>query len=254
MSELGGVFRFPGVARAYQHRPPYPDEVFAILDELIIDSPRTVLDLGAGEGALARPMAERVERVDAVDVSAAMIETGRDRPGGRHPNLRWILGAAESADLDGPYALVTAGASIHWLDWDVLMPRLRTVLTPNAKLAVVVHDVHDLPWHDGLVEIIRRHTRSPDYDPSYSPADAMAEQGHVVIAGRCTTTPVSFAQPIESYVEQFHSRASLAAEHMSPEEASAFDEAVTVLVQPWAVGGVLTMPVVAHITWALPTP
>ena len=24
MSDLGGVFRFPGVAHAYQHRPPYP--------------------------------------------------------------------------------------------------------------------------------------------------------------------------------------------------------------------------------------
>src|SRR5262249_11978227 len=148
------------------------------------------------------------------------------------------------ADLTGPYALVTAGASIHWLDWAALMPRLRAGMTPNAKLAVVGHDVRDLPWHNGLGEVIRRHTRSPDHAPASSPADAMAEQGHVVIAGRSTTVPVPFTQSIESYVDQFHSRASLAAEHMPPDEVRAFDAAVTRLVEPWAADGVLTMPVV----------
>ena len=53
---LAAAFTHPGVARAYRHRPPYPDEVFGILDGLITGRPQTVLDLGAGEGALARRM------------------------------------------------------------------------------------------------------------------------------------------------------------------------------------------------------
>ena len=69
-----------------------------------------MLDIGAGEGALARPLADRVDHVDAVDISAAMVRAGRLRPGGTRPNLRWIVGAAGTAPLDGPYALVTAGA------------------------------------------------------------------------------------------------------------------------------------------------
>ena len=81
--ELAAVFGQPGVADAYQHRPPYPDEVFDLLERLIADRPRAVLDIGAGEGALARPLASRVDHVDAVDASAAMIEAGRRRPGGR---------------------------------------------------------------------------------------------------------------------------------------------------------------------------
>ena len=66
-----------------------------------------------------------VDHVDAVDVSAAMIDAGRDRPGGRQPNLRWIVGAAQDAPLGGPYALATAGASMHWMPWPETLTRLR---------------------------------------------------------------------------------------------------------------------------------
>ena len=65
-SELAAVFGFPGVAGAYRHRPPYPAEVFDTLEQIITDRPRRVLDIGAGEGALARPLARRVDQVDAV--------------------------------------------------------------------------------------------------------------------------------------------------------------------------------------------
>lgn len=39
-----------GVVEAYRHRPPYPDEVVAILAELVVDEPRAVLDGGCGTG------------------------------------------------------------------------------------------------------------------------------------------------------------------------------------------------------------
>src|SRR5690348_17609551 len=108
--ELAAVFGTPGVARAYRHRPPYPAEVFETLEQIITDRPRRGLDIGAGEGALARPLARRVDQVDAVERSAAMVETGRRRPGGDHPAPRWITGAAEAVPLGRPSAPVTAGA------------------------------------------------------------------------------------------------------------------------------------------------
>jgi predicted TPR repeat methyltransferase len=79
---LAAAFSHAGVADAYQHRPPYPAEVFDVLQGLIAGRPRTVLDIGAGEGALARPLAALADHVDAVDISAAMVEAGRRRPGG----------------------------------------------------------------------------------------------------------------------------------------------------------------------------
>src|SRR6516162_463504 len=80
--QLAAIFGHAGVADAYQYRPPYPPEVFDILERIIADRPRRVLDIGAGDGALARPLARRVDHVDALDISAAMVEAGRRRPGG----------------------------------------------------------------------------------------------------------------------------------------------------------------------------
>lgn len=39
--------------------------------------------------------------------------------------------------LDPPYALVVAGDSLHWMDWPVIVPRIRDVLSPNGSLGIV---------------------------------------------------------------------------------------------------------------------
>lgn len=250
--ELASTFTHAGVAAAYRHRPPYPGEVFDVLESLVTDRPSAVLDVGAGEGALARPLAARVDRVDAVDMSAAMIEAGRRRPGGDRENLRWLVGAVEECELAGPYALVTAGASLHWMAWRPTMARLAAAMTPHARLAMVEHGPRDVPWHDDLIVVIRRHSRSPGHDPRFSLPDALTDAGCFRLAGRAETAPVPFRQSVTDYVEQFHSTASLARELMRDDEAGAFDRAVTDLVTRWAVDGVLEMDVVATVAWGRP--
>ena len=252
--ELAASFSDHAVAEAYQYRPPYPPEVLDVLEQLISDHPRDVLDIGAGEGALARPLAARVDHVDAVDISAAMLAAGARRPGGRRPNLRWILGAAETADLGGPYALVTAGASLHWMRWEVTLARLARVMTGRAFLAIVDHGHHEVPWHEGLAEVVARHSRSPDYDPSFYLPDELAARGFLEIAGRASTPRVLFRQPVAHYVEQFHSTSALARRWMPPEESDAFDQAVRQVVEPHAVDGILEMTVAADLAWGYPTP
>lgn len=86
--EYADQFKDRSVADAYVNYPPYPAEVFEVLDSLIRGTPRIVLDIGCGTGDVARPLAPLVERVDAVDQSAAMIEIGRSREGGDRPNIR----------------------------------------------------------------------------------------------------------------------------------------------------------------------
>ncbi len=247
--ELAASFRYPGVAQAYQHRPPYPTEVFDVLTGLIAAGPAHVLDLGAGEGALARPLAQRVERVDAVDISAAMLAAGRKRPGGDSPNLRWILGSAETALLDGPYALVTAGASLHWMELRPTLTRLAGMMTGQAFLVIVEHGPDDMPWHGELTEVIRRHSRSADFDRTISLSARLIDTGLFEQVGEARTAPVEFRQPVASYIEQFHSTSSLARELMPASESVEFDQAITDLTRPYTLDGLLAMTVVANLTW-----
>src|SRR5439155_2186722 len=107
---LGEVFADGTVVRAYRSRPPYPDAVFNLLQGRLV-APRTVLDVGAGTGALARKMTAFAERSDAVEPSAAMIAEGRDRPGGSDRRIRWIAPRAEEAPLDPPAGLTGCGPS-----------------------------------------------------------------------------------------------------------------------------------------------
>src|SRR5215217_4625956 len=88
--EYGAQFQDQSVAVAYPRRPPYPAAIFDALAGLLPIASRAVLDVGCGTGDVARRLAPLVERVDAVDVSAAMIAQGRRQPGGDVPNLRWI--------------------------------------------------------------------------------------------------------------------------------------------------------------------
>src|ERR1022692_150922 len=251
--ELAAAFTHPGFADSSQPRPPYPPAVFDVLEQLIADRPRAVLDIGTGEGALARPLAARVDHVDAVDISAAMIDAGLQRPGGQQRNLHWIVGAAETAELGGPYALVTAGASLHWMSWSRTLPRLARVMTDSAFLAIVDHGYHGVPWRQALNEVIARYSRDPGYDPAHSLVDALSASGLITMTGHTQCAPMSFRQLVASYVEQFHSTSTLAREWMSAQESAAFDRAIEDVVRPYALDDMLEMDVVAHVAWGRPT-
>jgi SAM-dependent methyltransferase len=252
MTELAATFEHDRVADAYQHRPPYPDEVFDRLEALITDEPRRVLDIGAGEGAIARPLAPRVEHVDAVDMSRAMVDAGRHRAGGDHPDLAWQVSSIETAALTGPYALVTAGAAIHWMKWEQTFAQIVPHLTPNAQLVVVEHGPVDMPWWNDVVRAIQRHSRKKNHDPNYNVAEAIRDRGLLDLTGTARTAPVTYHQRVTDYIEQFHSTSSLARDLMPAEEAAEFDAAVEAAVSPYAKDGVLALTIEAELTWGRP--
>lgn len=249
---LATVFQHAGVAAAYRHRPPYPVKVFDLLEKLIVDEPRNVLDIGAGEGALARPLSARVDRLDAVEISPEMVSAGRQRLGGTRRKLNWIVGPAEAAPLAGPYALVTAGASLHWMSWDETLPRIGQAMTPGAMLAIVDQSYHALEWRHELQDVIVRHSRSRDFDPEFSLPDELERLGLFEIHGRHHIAPVAFQQATEDYVEQFHSTASLARELMPPGEASRFDTEIMDIVRGYENHGMLRMEIGASLVWGRP--
>jgi trans-aconitate methyltransferase len=50
--------------------------------------------------------------------------------------VNWQVAPIEMAHLYPPYALITAGESLHWMDWPVVMPRFRDALSPGGVVAI----------------------------------------------------------------------------------------------------------------------
>ncbi len=254
-SHLGPVyaaqFTDPSVVAAYHHRPPYPDELFNVLDHLIVDTPRVVLDLGTGTGEIARHIIDHVDCIDAVDPSAGMLATARQLPGGDHPNITWIPAHAEDAPLRGPYALVTAGASLHWMDWRVVLPRIQDVLSPDGVLAVIDNRELSVQWAEPLHHLITRFSTNREYHP-YDLIEELEQRHLFQRRGQRTTMPITFAQPVANYIESFHARNGFSRDRMNPEAAAAFDHHLEQLVRPHAPGGMVTLRVVGTVTWGTP--
>jgi SAM-dependent methyltransferase len=102
-------------------------------------SPAQVLDVGCGQGLLARELAARTGHVDGIDRSAAMIAQAQSRypPDGR---LRWITGDVLDPGLPlvpGGYDAVTALSSLHHLPLPAGLARLASLVRPGGVLAVV---------------------------------------------------------------------------------------------------------------------
>lgn len=241
----------PSVVAAYAFRPPYPDAVFPLLTELITAEPAAVLDLGCGTGDIARPLAPLVAYVDAVDISAPMLALGKRLPGGDHPRLRWIAGKAEVVALTPPYALATAGESIHWLDWEALFPRLRTALAPGGMVAIIERRSPPGPWHAAVQALVDRFSTNREYQP-YDVVDELTRRGLFAPCGERWTAPVIVRQPLREFVESWHSRNGFSRERMTPPAAAAFDAGLTDIMRPFAVDGALALQVTARLRWGEP--
>jgi len=249
--QFSARFQDQSVVDRYHLRPTYPLETFAILNELIVDEPGAVLDVGCGTGNVARPLAEYVERVDAVDMSLPMLSRARTLSGGDSPKIRWLHGRAEDVELQPPYALVTAGESLHWMEWGVVLPRFARILTPHGVLAIVYIVDQPVPWREGYLQIVRRFSNNP----TYVPFDMIAEFEKYQLfqkLGEHKTAPVSLQQTVGDYIAAQHARSSLSLETMTAGQAAQFDTEMRALLAPFAQDGLLTLSVVGGITWGKP--
>jgi len=235
-AEYAGQFRDEAVVAAYACRPPYPPATFDVLGELVRESD-AVLDLGCGTGDLACGLAGRVARVDAVDWSEAMLRVARER----EPAVNWIHAPVETAPLEPPYGLVTAGESLHWFDWDVVFGRLAGL---GAPLAIVFRVEEAESWTPALREIIPRYSTNVEFE-AYDLLGELERGGYFTPAHMHRTGSVAVKQGVEAYIESIHSRNGFSRDRMTPEAADAFDEEVRTILPTDSV----EIHTHAHITW-----
>lgn len=247
LNEEGALaFSVPSVVEAYHHRPSYPLAVASFLAGLCAPDQASVIELGCGTGELTRALVPLVEQITAVDISAPMLARAQRMPGGDHPRIRWHLGQAEEFPV-GPYGLAVAGDSLHWMDWDVLLPRLAREVSP-PRLAILTVSIVEEPWADSIATIARRYSPVRDWQP-YNAVDLVTARG-LFRATDEQRFREHVSQPVAEYIESFHARASFVRERM--DRAEEFDQAVETLVKPYAVDGLLELLVEARITWGQP--
>jgi hypothetical protein len=180
-----------------------------------------------------------------------MIEKGRQLPNGDHPHLRWIYGKVEEAPLSPPYALITAGSSIHWLEWERAFPLFRSVLTPHGSLALVYRRTLPMPWDADLRNLRVQFSAHPSARGSRV-AEELEMRSFFHRQGERKTAPVLFFQSVEDYIEGLHSRSSFSRELMGQQQAADLDQQVRDILLQYHPDGILPLQVVGQVIWGTP--
>ena len=158
----------------------------------------------------------------------------------------------EEVTLDPPYDLITAGGSLHWMDWSAVLPRFAAALEPGAFLAIVDRHEHEPPWREAFKPVYRRYSTNQDWRP-YDLVQELESRGLFRKVGKWESDPVPFAQQVEDYIEALHSMSGFARERMDQGAASAFDGAARAILLAHAdTGGKLHMSIVGAIEWGTP--
>ena len=243
-------FQLASVVDAYHLRTPYPPELAPFLVGLM-PARTVVLELGCGTGEIARALAPLVEHVDAIDISEPMLARAHAMPGGDHPRIGWALGRAEDLPIDRTYALAVSGDALHWMDWDVVLPRLARALAADAVLAIVTAVMSPPLWSEELRPIIARHSVMQDFQP-YEIGDELLRLGLFRRDGDAMIGRRPFTRTLDEYVEALHATAGMPRERMRDDDARAFDEAVTAIASKYVERGVLEFEASARVIWGRP--
>jgi SAM-dependent methyltransferase len=140
---------FGAAARVYDaHRPRYPEE---LIDDLLMQSPQAMLDVGAGTGIASEQILARGVNVLAVEPDPRMADIARNK------GIRVEIGTFESWDpAERLFDVVVFGQSFHWVNPDIALPKAHRLLTSGGRLALMWNRLFPTqPTHSDLAEIYR---------------------------------------------------------------------------------------------------
>jgi SAM-dependent methyltransferase len=159
---------FGAAARIYDaRRPRYPSQ---LVDDLLVQGARTVLDVGAGTGIASEQLLERGVSVLAVEPDPRMAEVAREK------GILVETATFESWDPAGRrFELVVFGQSFHWVNPDIALPKVHRLLSDGGRLALMWNRLFPThPTQRDLAEIYRDYMDpgSPLVDGSSNGLDA----------------------------------------------------------------------------------
>ncbi|MFK4836442.1 class I SAM-dependent methyltransferase [Microbacterium sp. ZW T2_14] len=159
-------------------RPPYPAELWQRLRTLGLLRPGSrALDLGAGTGQATGPLLGAGLHVTAIEPGprlAGLLHAAHPAADVRLCRAEDMQFAASSFDL------VVAATSIHWMNLDILLPNLYTILNSNGRFAVWRNvfgdpDAEPTPFRARITEIVDARRAPPRPGPPAEDLDATIE-------------------------------------------------------------------------------
>ena len=94
------------------------------------------LDVGCGEGLLARQLREVVPRVTAIDIDAPVLSRAREQDPGT--GIEYLRGDFLSYGFTpGSFDVIVSVAALHHMDEAAALRQMRLLLRPGGTLAVV---------------------------------------------------------------------------------------------------------------------
>lgn len=101
---------------------------------MVPDGARRALDVGCGEGMLARELRQRVPQVTGIDLHAPSIGQAREHP----DDVDYVLGDFLTHPFEpASFDVIACVATLHHMDAAAGLSRMRDLLRPGGVLAVV---------------------------------------------------------------------------------------------------------------------
>ncbi|MFN7144379.1 MAG: class I SAM-dependent methyltransferase, partial [Myxococcota bacterium] len=131
------------------------------------------VDVATGSGQAALALAERFERVVAVDQSAELVASVPEHP-------RLTTQVADAAAFDARDAdLVTVFQALHWFVGDAFFDRVRATLRPGGVFAAVCYGWFHV---DADVDAVIEGRLLPTIHPHWSPRNHLLFDGYRSVA------------------------------------------------------------------------
>jgi hypothetical protein len=147
--------------------------------------------------------------------------------------------------------MATAGSSLHWMDWYVVLPRVRSALVDGAHLAIFDEQANPHPWSGDLNRLIPQYSTNKDFRP-YRLLDDLKARGLFRPVGIMRSRSMAFSQTIDEHIESMHARNGFSCDRMTAERAAEFDRRFRSLIEPHCPDGKVHMEVFTDVVYGEP--
>ena len=131
----------PGEAERWNHNTHYHSVIYGAVAHVR----GNVLDVGCGEGTLARGLCRRGLAVTAIDIDEASIEAGRQQS--RGCAIDFIRGEfLARAFAPQSFEAIVSVAALHHMNMAAALDKMRSLLRPGGTLAIIGLARSKLPW------------------------------------------------------------------------------------------------------------